>query len=306
MASAYLATGPGPGPGPEPPPHHAGEPRGRPGSAAGAGDTAGEPYEAERSRPAQGLADRPVALITGASSGIGAAVAARFAADERGWRLLLHGRDRERLGRLAARTGGSAVSADLADPAAVRRLSRAVLQDDGHVDVLIASAGVGWSGPFVSMPHEAIDEVLSVDFAALVHLVRAVLPGMVERGGGQLVLIGSIAGAVGVRDEAVYSAAKSALGVFADSLRYELRGTGVHVCLVVPGIVDTPFFARRGTLRPTKVRAVSPARVADEVWRAVARGRRRQEIFIPRWLRLPARLYGAAPGLFRRLAGRFG
>ncbi|WP_443056370.1 SDR family NAD(P)-dependent oxidoreductase [Streptomyces sp. MUM 178J] len=303
MASAYLATGPGP----EPPPPDAGEPHGRTGSAAGPGRSAGQPRGAVRGRPAGEPADGPVALITGASSGIGAAVAARFAADDkRAWRLLLHGRDRQRLGLLAARTHGSAVPADLTDPAAVQRLSHAVLEDADHVDVLVASAGVGWSGPFVAMPHKAIDEVLSVDFAALVHLVRAVLPRMVERGSGQLVLIGSIAGAVGVRDEAVYSAAKSALGVFADSLRYELRGTGVHVCLVVPGIVDTPFFARRGTPRPTKVRAVSPAQVADEVWRAVTGGRRRQEIFIPRWLRLPARLYGATPGLFRRLAGRFG
>jgi short-subunit dehydrogenase len=129
---------------------------------------------------------------------------------------------------------------------------------------------------------------------------------MIERGRGRIVLLGSIAGAVGVGDEAVYSAAKAALGTFADSLAYELRGTGVTICLVLPGIVDTPFFERRGTPpRRSGLKALTPEEVADAVWRAVMM-RARAEIFLPKWLRLPARIHGAVPLVFRRLAERFG
>lgn len=168
------------------------------------------------------------------------------------------------------------------------------------------AAGIGWSGPFITMPHSAIKQVLAVDLEAVLRLVRRVLPQMVDRDTGTVVLVGSIAGAVGVRDEAVYSAAKAALSMFAESLRYELTGTGVDICLVVPGIVDTPFFARRGTpCRPSRVRPLPASQVAEAVWRAVVQ-RHRPEIFIPRWLRLPAMVHGVAPGVFRRLAARFG
>ncbi|GGT37834.1 oxidoreductase [Streptomyces kurssanovii] len=244
-------------------------------------------------------------LITGASSGIGAAVATRFAAVP-GWRLLLHGRDAERLDQVAARTGGTALRADLADPASAGRIAADAIGTAGRVDVLVAAAGVGWAGPFTAIPPSAIDEVLAVDLASVVHLVRQILPQMVERGRGRIVLLGSIAGAVGVGDEAVYSAAKAALGTFADSLAYELRGTGVTISLVLPGIVDTPFFERRGTPpRRTGLKLLTPEQVAEAVWRAVML-RHRAEIFLPQWLRLPARIHGAAPLVFRRLAERFG
>jgi short-subunit dehydrogenase len=254
---------------------------------------------------AEARGEGPVVLITGASSGIGAAVAARFAADT-GWRILLHGRDEKRLGQVAALTGGATVSADFTDSAGVERVSRVAMDTVGQVDVLVAAAGIGWSGSFITMPHAAIKEVLAVDLEAVLRLVRLVLPRMVDRGAGHVVLVGSIAGAVGVRDEAVYSAAKAALGVFAESLRYELKGTGVDVCVVVPGIVDTPFFARRGTpCRRSRVRPVPAAQVAEAVWRAVVR-RHRPEIFVPRWLRLPPLVQAVAPAVFRRLAARFG
>ncbi|UYQ60364.1 SDR family NAD(P)-dependent oxidoreductase [Streptomyces peucetius] len=249
--------------------------------------------------------EAPVVLITGASSGIGAAVAHRFAAAP-GWRLLLHGRDTERLAEVASRTGGVALAADLADPAGAAHLARTALGSAGHVDVLVAAAGIGWAGPFTAMPPKVIDEMLAVDLASVVHLVRRLLPPMVARGRGRLVLMGSLAGAVGVADEAVYSAAKAALGAFAESLRYELRGSGVEICLMLPAIVDTPFFERRGTpYRRSTPKPVPAAQVAEEVWRAVVR-RNRDEVFIPRWLKLPTRIHGAVPVVFRRLAARFG
>ncbi|MYX99789.1 SDR family NAD(P)-dependent oxidoreductase [Streptomyces sp. SID486] len=244
------------------------------------------------------------ALVTGASSGIGAAVARRLAA-EGNWRLVLNGRDVTRLEQVAALAGALALPADLTRPGAGRRLADLTLDHLGRVDLLVAGAGVGWAGDFSGMPAARIDEIVGVDLLATVHLVRAVLPHMIAAGSGRVVLVGSLAGSVGVRGEAVYSAAKAALGVFADSLRYELRGTGVGVSHVVPGVVDTPFFDRRGIpYTRTWPRPVPAERVADAVHAAVLRGR--DEVFVPGWLRLPARLRGAAPGLYRRLAARFG
>ncbi|CAL9272601.1 hypothetical protein SUDANB5_01048 [Streptomyces sp. SudanB5_2050] len=244
------------------------------------------------------------ALVTGASSGIGAAVARRLG-DEGGWRLVLSGRDRERLRTVAEDTSATAFAADLAVPGADRQLADFTLATVGPVDLLVAGAGVGWAGEFRDMPAHALDQVLDVNVRATLRLVRLVVPGMVEAGSGRVVLIGSLAGSVAVRDEAVYSAAKAAVGAFADALRYELRGTGVGVTHVVPGVVDTPFFEHRGTpYRRSRPRPVPPERVAEAVRTAVERGR--DEVYVPGWLRLPCRVRGAAPGLYRRLAARFG
>ncbi|MEV7781075.1 SDR family NAD(P)-dependent oxidoreductase [Kitasatospora sp. NPDC088351] len=259
------------------------------------------PHRARRPGPA--AADRPVVLVTGASSGIGAVTATRLAAA--GWQLLLSGTDRARLDAVAARTGGHALPQDLGKPDGPLRLAEAALATAGRVDVLIASAGLGWRGPFATMPSDALDRMIEVNFAAPLRLVRLLLPGMLERRRGRIVLLGSIAGQVGVRDEAVYAATKGGLAMFAESLRYELRGTGVGVRLVLPGPVDTPFFARRGTpYQRERPRPVSADRVADAVLATIATDRDR--LFVPHWLGLPARLHGVAPGAFRRLAARFG
>lgn len=260
---------------------------------------------ADRARTVRSAtASRGSALVTGASSGIGAAVARRLAA-EGGWRLVLNGRDAGRLARVAAQASAAAFPADLTHPGADRELSDFVLDQVGRPDLLIACAGVGWAGEFTSMPRSAIEEIVAVDLLATLHVVRRLAPHMVAGGSGRIVLIGSVAGSVGVRGEAVYSAVKAAFGVFADALRYELRDTGVGVSHVIPGVVDTPFFERRGVPYTRSFpRPVAPERVADAVWGAVRRGR--DEVYVPGWLRVPARVRGVAPGLYRRLATRFG
>jgi short-subunit dehydrogenase len=275
------------------------------------GTTAGTDSDARPHLAAASAPKASVALVTGASSGIGAAVARRLAA-EGNWHLVLNGRDRTRLERVAQDldhgandTSAAAFATDLAEPGADRRLAEYVLDSAGRLDLLVAGAGIGWAGPFDTMPPRAIDEVFSVDVLAPVHLVRLLLPGMISQGTGRVVLIGSVAGSLGVRDEAVYSAAKAALGTFAEALRYELRGTGVGISHVVPGVVDTPFFDRRGApYVRSRPRPVPAERVAEAVWQAIIHDR--DEVYVPGWLRLPGRLHGVAPALYRRLAARFG
>ncbi|MFH9007590.1 SDR family NAD(P)-dependent oxidoreductase [Streptomyces afghaniensis] len=247
--------------------------------------------------------DRRVALVTGASSGIGAATARRFAMD--GWQLLLSGRDRRRLEQTASGTSAIVLPADLAAPDGPRLLARSALYTTGRVDVLVAGAGIGWAGPFAEMPHTDIDRVLALDLNATLHLVREVLPSMIAAGRGRVVLLGSIAGCAGVPEEAVYSAAKAALAAFSEALRRELRGTGVGVTLVVAGAVDTPFHARRGGLHErSRPRRISPGCVAGAVWEAVRENR--DQVYVPARLALPDRLRALAPRVSRHLLSRFG
>ncbi len=241
-------------------------------------------------------------LVTGAGSGLGAAIAQVLHA--RGHQLLLSGRREGPLTQVAAATGSPWRTADLRRPEDVQALARWADQH-GPVTAAVLNAGVGWAGPLAQMPAEAVSDVIGVDLLAPVQLCRLLLPGMLERRAGHLLLVGSVAGSVGVAQEAVYSAAKAGLARFADSLRWELDGTGVLVSLLVPGVVDTAFFDHRGRAYDRAVpRPLAPGRVAATA--ADLLERPRPEVFAPRWLRFPARLRGFAPALFDELARRLG
>jgi short-subunit dehydrogenase len=244
-----------------------------------------------------------VALVTGASSGIGAACAT--ALGQAGTRLIVTGRNEERLQAVAARTGACAVPVDLAEPDGPDRLAKSALALEDRIDLLVCNAGGGWAGPIGELPAGKADELIALNLLAPVQLARLLAPGMAERGSGRLIFISSIAGMTGVRQEAVYAATKAGLNCLAESLRYELAGAGVGVSVVLPGVVDTPFFSRRG--RPYDRRRPTPV-PAERVARAVvAAAQRDQEtVYVPGWLRFPAWLHGAAPRTFRRLATRFG
>jgi short-subunit dehydrogenase len=243
-----------------------------------------------------------VAVVTGASSGIGAATAMRL--HDAGARLVLHGRDTERLAALAERTGGHVLPADFADPAAVSAAAEEIGRF-GEVDILVNNAGIGWAGSFPTMSAGDVRRLVEVNLTAPIELTRALLPGLLARPRASIVFVTSIAGRTAVAEEAVYSAVKAGLDAFAESLRFELTGTGVHVGVVVPGVVDTEFFARRGN--PYQRRSPRPI-PADRVAAAVLRAVRAESAdqYVPRWLRVPVLVRGVAPAVYRALATRFG
>jgi short-subunit dehydrogenase len=237
------------------------------------------------------------ALVTGASSGIGAATVRRLAG--LGAKPLLVGRDGHSLDDLATETGGDRLVADLRTPGVAAEIAGWA----GAVDLLVCNAGIGWAGPLDRMADDSIDELVTVNLTTHLNLARLLLPGMVSRNHGHLVLVSSIAGCLGVADEAVYAATKAGLRTFANSIR--LAHSEIGVTTVIPGVVDTPFFTRRGKAYDrTRPKPVSADQVAAALINAIQHNK--PEVFVPAWLRFPARLQGAFPTLVHRMQRRFG
>ncbi len=240
------------------------------------------------------------AAITGGSSGIGAATARELAA--RGVRVAIAGRNAAALERVAADTNGSVVLGDLREPGCAQHIIDASVDDLGGLDILVSNAGIGWAGPFASMSDSDIDAVLDVNLRAAAHLARAAIPHL-RSGRGRLVFVGSIAGLVGVPGETWYSATKAGLGCLAETLRAELRPAGIGVSLVSPGVVDTAYFERRKEpYRRRYPRLISAETAAAAIVNAIEHGR--DDVVVPPWLSLPARVKVSFPGLYRLLASR--
>jgi short-subunit dehydrogenase len=192
-------------------------------------------------------------MITGASSGIGKGLALEIAA--RGGRLGLLARREELLNEIVAeiekRNGTAvAVSADVRDAQAVRAAADRIRAELGPIDVLIANAGVGTSKHGSQLDPDQVAEVININVLGAVNSVSAVVPEMVERKSGQLVAISSLAGYRGLPKSAAYCASKAALSSFFESLRIDLRGSGVTVNVVYPGFIKTPLTAGRSAKMP--------------------------------------------------------
>ena len=239
-------------------------------------------------------------LLTGATGGLGKAIARALAAKDAS--LVLTGRRADVLEPLAEQTGGRAVAADLSDPDAVD----ALVADAGDVDVLVANAGVPGSWPLPEYTVEEIDRALTVNLRAPILLARALAPSMVERGDGQLVFVSSLSGKAASPGSSIYSATKFGLRGFALGLREDLAGTGVGASVVLPGFISGEgMFAKSGAKLPPLVGMKPPEAVADAVVEAIENDR--AEISVaPLALRAGTALAALFPGPVNALQRRLG
>jgi short-subunit dehydrogenase len=211
------------------------------------------------------------ALLTGATGGLGRAIAAALA--ERGAVLTLSSRKETELESLASELPGSGhtvAPADLAEDGAAERLA----EEAGEVDVLVANAGLPGTGRLDGFSAEQVRRALRVNLEAPMLMARALLPGMRERGSGHLLFVASLAGKSASPRSSVYNATKFGLRGFALALRADTAGTGVCVSLVSPGFIrDAGMFAESNAKAPPGLGTSTPERVADAVVRAVERNR---------------------------------
>jgi uncharacterized protein len=243
-----------------------------------------------------------VAVVTGASSGIGEALARALAG--RGWHLVLLARRAERLQALAAELGGEWEACDVADRVAVERVAAAVLERHPQIHLLVNNAGIPGRGDFLTLPPERIEAVVATNYLGSVWCARAFDPGLRE--GSRVVNVVSVAGTVAFAPAGPYAASKHAQLAFSRSLAAVLAPRGVRVHTVLPGFVETEGFPQRTMLASRFFRRVvlGPTDVAEHVVRVLDRGSR--ESFVPAWYRMFALAQAIAPGLVGRVVGRSG
>jgi len=233
-----------------------------------------------------------IAVVTGASSGIGAATARRLA--RQGLQVVLVARRLDRLEQLAAElraAGGRAhvLPADLTQEAERARLPGEIAARFGAVDVLVNNAGLGWYGYGTEMAWKTAWEMLQVNVEAVVQLTLGFLKTMRGHGAGHIVNVGSISGSLPSQGVAVYGATKSFLDSFTTALYRELAGSRLHVSVVRAGPVRTEFGEaalqhENGLHVPTERMGVTADHVAWRIWRLLLRPRR--VIYVPDWLRI--------------------
>ena len=248
-----------------------------------------------------------VAIITGGSVGIGAATARALAGA--GMRLALCARRRDRLERIAAelRSAGAEVYTfplDVTDEQALRGMVDEVAARCGGVDVLVNNAGRGLAARFEDTAPAEFRELLELNLLAPIVASRAVLPHMRRQGRGHIVNVSSVVGRRSMPGRAAYAATKFAMGGVSESLRLELRGTGIHVSLVYPIYTATEF--HEVETRRMRMTRTGPVQTADQVARAILRCVRRPcpEVYPYGPTRLLAGLSALFPSLVDRILAR--
>jgi short-subunit dehydrogenase len=262
------------------------------------------------------IADRRI-LLTGASSGLGAALAREFA--RRGARCALAARRVDLLEELADEIAAAhgevarplVLACDVTDRASVAAAVAAAARGLGRIDVLVNNAGISAYGATARSTEQDLADLLDVNLLGGVRAMRAVLPHLERQGGGVIVNVASTAAIRGVPYLAAYGASKAALAAYSQSLRAEVARRGVRVQVIYPGYTETPIFDHErkfGGARRPRPPYTPAARVARRVVTAIGRGR--SEVVLGasgRWL---AFLHGCLPGLvdriMTRLAGRLG
>jgi short-subunit dehydrogenase len=245
-----------------------------------------------------------IALVTGASSGIGEATARRLAR-ERDAHVVLVARREDRLRQLAGELGGATViAADLTDEAAPALIRDRVQAEHGRLDLLVNNAGAGWAAPFAEGGYENVRRTMDVNFDAVVRLTEALLPLLRASKPSAIVNVSSTAGRLGRSGTAAYSASKFALAGWTDGLHLEEKPHGVHVGLVLPGFVATEGFPQRQLVNRSLTRwlVAKPETIAEAIVDTGLHGK--AERYSPRPYYLAALMRIAAPPLVRRALSR--
>jgi short-subunit dehydrogenase len=247
-----------------------------------------------------------VAVITGASSGIGEATARLLAS--RGWHCVLVARRADRLHALADEIGGEAEPCDIGNREAVEAVVARILDRHPSVQALVNNAGIPARRSFADVDLDLVEKVARVNYLGGIWLTRGLLPGLrpaAARERTHIVNVVSVAGAVASAPSGSYTAAKHAQLAFSRSLQASLRGSGIAVHSILPGFVETEGFPQRALLEHRFMRhiVVQPERVAETIARAL--GRRASEVVVPWFPYRPATLlFGVAPGLISKLGDR--
>ena len=242
--------------------------------------------------------------MTGASSGIGAALARALAA--RNWRLVLLARREDRLRALATEVVGEYEVCDVGRRDDVDRVAASVIERHPQIQLLVNNAGIPGRAGFAKIEAERLEEVLRVNYLGAVWCLRAFLPALEAAGSSDVVNIVSVAGTVAYGPAGPYSASKHAQLAFSRATTGELRSRGIRVHTVNPGFVETEGFPQASVLRSALLRrlVVGPEHIARHVLKVLDKDKR--ETFVPGWYRAAAIAQAVAPGLLARWSSRSG
>ncbi len=238
-----------------------------------------------------------IAIVTGASSGIGAEIARLLA--RRGWHCVLLARREERLRALADEIGGEYEVCDVADREAVEHAAARILERHSSVHLLVNNAGISQRSSFLEGDPEA---VMRTNYLGGIWCLRAFLPGLEAAAPSDVVNVVSVAGVVAFPPSGPYSASKHAQLAFSRATAAQLRSRGIRVHTVKPGFVETEGFPQKWLPRPMQRLVVGPEKIAGHVVASVERGR--GETTVPRYYAVGGVLQALLPNVLARVLGR--